>query len=77
MTPNQQIIQHSDGRLYLVEYIDPYLISAVYAECGQRLCAERHPEFKQSLTAAAKLNATSSQGIASMIPSSTPERKYA
>ena len=50
MSQHSQIIQHSDGRSYLVEYLTPKLITAVYTEFGQRLEAERHPEFSKSLS---------------------------
>ena len=50
MNSYEQIIQHSDGRLYLVEYLESQIITAIYAECGERLEASRHPEFKKSLS---------------------------
>ena len=50
MTIYEQIIQH-EGSLYLVEYLDNGLITAVYAENGRKINAERHPDFKPALEA--------------------------
>lgn len=49
MTPQETIIQHSDGRLYLVEYLGDGIVIAIYRETGERLDCANHPEIKRTL----------------------------
>jgi hypothetical protein len=54
MTPNEQIIEHDDGKLYLVEWIPAPggkpLVTRAYTAYGECINAAEYPQLRDSLS---------------------------